>query len=134
MSDLMKSKEALKSKKAIAKAMATFESRMLKSKNDLERLSVLDDLDQVLDSEISQWIEKLNEVENKSDTESENIFNEGSKQILDLQESKLKINEFRISFLPGARKTYEVMNREGLKPKHTISLDTVNPVRKDELN
>lgn len=113
----MQSKFGISSKKQIAKALNSFESNMTKSKNDLERLSILDDLDMILDSEINAWLLKLEDCQKDESTEAENIFNESTKHISDLQDSKLKLNEFRTEFLPGARKLHEVLVRQGNNPK-----------------
>jgi hypothetical protein len=107
-----KSDFGMKSKAEIGRKMNSFLKKMTDSKNDFERLGIVDDLDQILDSEIDAWLRKLEESQDRNDKESDAIFNESAKHINDLQESKLKLNDLRLQFVPGAKKLWDVLQRQ----------------------
>ena len=122
MKSEVKSQFGAKSKREVNKAFAQFERRMAESKNDLERLTILDDLDGILDAEISAWILKMEEVQSENSDESEAVFNESSVHIGNINDLKLNIDSLRQQFLPGARRHYEVVSKTNPELKKTKSL------------
>lgn len=108
--------DVVSSKKVTAKAMKSFESRMNKSLNDLERSLILLDMKKIIQNEIDLWFEKIalmdtNEVENQ-----ENVLVEASKHVAGLEETMEKINEFLEMFKIKATKLADVLAREGKLP------------------
>jgi hypothetical protein len=96
----MKSEKQIK--RRISQHMNKFEKRMLTTKNDLERVEVLNDMEELLEGELLKWHEILLKTEGKTEEERENYKKNCVDQIDKLESVVKTISLNRKELLPGA--------------------------------
>lgn len=107
-----KSKELKQAKKIIAATTREFESRMIKSRNDLERVQILNEMEELLQAEMYKWINFM-EVNDNPDIEgNENLIQHVADNVEGLNSVIKTICEGRKELLPGAKALLAVKRRE----------------------
>lgn len=113
-------KTDVKSRKAlISKKCDSFISRMSASKNDLERVELLNEMDDLLQDEIDHWLNEVmlfSEMENPA---ADSVIDEASLHVSGLKMIQDKIALQRLPLLPNALRLQEVLIAQGKldKPK-----------------
>lgn len=96
-------------KKVIAKAMSMFESRLMKASNAFHRVCVLNDMQELVEAEILQWISLTETNDNGSDTLPEETLTEAGKHISDLRDLINTFNKYRLEDIEDALKIQQAM-------------------------
>ena len=107
----------------ISKKTAEFLKRMESSKNDLERVQLLNDMEQLLVDERERWAQILAENIDLPEDEHENIINEASIHIAGFEDTIKQLNAARLEFLPGALRLQDHQLRDGSLKFPIIKLD-----------
>lgn len=107
-------KSDFKARKAlISQKCDSFITRMANSKNDLERVELLNEMEDLLQDEIDHWLNEIllfTEMENGA---ADSVINEAEIHISGLKLIQDKIAVQRLEFLPNALRLQEVLIRSG---------------------
>lgn len=115
----MSSKKVEAQKRTIARKTAQFEKRMLGAANDLERVQVLNDMEDILEAEIIQWNNILVQESSRDKIQQKNLEDNVSKEVGNLQEVINMINTQRKELLPSAKQLAQARRNSHLKVEPT---------------
>jgi len=102
MNTQKKPRTVAQSKAAISQKCKSFEARMLKSRNALDQVQIMNEMEEALESEIYAWDILIQNEKDSPGEGSENVINNAVVFIADLQSIIDKICEGRKELLPAA--------------------------------
>ncbi len=113
MSNSQKGASLAQQKKTIAAQCKRFEERLLKAKNDMEIVCILQEMEDMLQAEIYHWVE-LHETEQEKGGEGlENVAAECADQISNLESIIRTVQAQKADHLDNALRIQEVMIKTG---------------------
>jgi acyl-CoA reductase-like NAD-dependent aldehyde dehydrogenase len=104
MSATSENKELKQSKSAISKACKQFEKDMMSAKNALERVHVLNQMEDILNHEIDSWVDTLDNENHGDISEVNNVINHAAEHIENMSSIIRTINSARAEMLSEAKK------------------------------
>lgn len=123
---MSKTKRGLKeSKRAIAHKTNEFEKRLMSAKNDLEQVQILNEMEELLQSEIIHWMDFLENEKTGTIEQQDKIHNAVADNVADLNSVIVKINEGRAELLQNAKAIAKAMknSHQEVKPTKHITYE-----------
>jgi len=96
-------------KRLIAQKSKEFERRLMKARNDFESVVILNDMQELIDAEIFAWTNLVSQHEESSEATPEDLINEASTHVADLNDFIIKLNLQRAALMPNALKIQRAM-------------------------
>lgn len=96
-------------KRQIAQKSKDFEARLMKARNAFETVIILNEMQELIDAEILAWTNLISEHENSEVNNSDELMNEASVHVADLNDFIIKLNENRKLLMPDALKVQRAM-------------------------
>lgn len=106
-------------KRKIASKMNEFEKRMMTAKNALQRVQVLNDMEDILEAEIIHWQNMYDNEKTDDPQENQNLEDSCTEQIANLQDVVKMIIEQRKELLKDAKEIAAAMKRSHVKVEPT---------------
>jgi len=107
------------SKRIIAHKSAEFEKRMMSAKNDLERIQILNEMEEILQAEINHWMDFYEAEGVGTPKEQENLSNSVADNIEDLNSVIVSINSSRREMLSNGKAIAKAMKNSHQEVKPT---------------
>jgi hypothetical protein len=121
------SKDVIKlNKRKIVAKMNDFEKRMLSAKNALERVQVLNDMEDILEAEIIHWQQIYDKEKTDDPKENKNLEDSCTEQLANLQDVVNMIIEQRKELLSDAKEIAAAMKRSHVDVKPTKHITDEN--------
>lgn len=96
-------------KRLIAQKSKDFEGRLMKALNDFETVVILNEMQELIEAEIFAWTNLIAEHEDSQEDAPENLINEASTHVADLNDFIIKLNSQRAALMPNALKIQRAM-------------------------
>lgn len=96
-------------KRQIAQKSKEFEGRLMKARNAFEQITVLNDMTELIEAEITQWTTLISSDSDNSEKDEAQLMNDAATHVSDLSDLLETLNEHRKALLPDALKIQSAM-------------------------